>query len=84
VHKSRTPVADALGYGPAMAFSSAFGWARSAEDFHWHRVHTSPSPEPDSPPAQVHAACGVVFSPDGPVVRERPSESVCEACEAAA
>jgi hypothetical protein len=74
-------VADALGYAPAMAFSSAFGWARSTEDFHWHRVHSSPSPEPDSPPAQVHAACGVTFTPDGAIVSTRPAEGVCEACD---
>jgi hypothetical protein len=67
-----------------MAFSSAFGWARSTQDFHWHRVAETPIPDADLPHARVHAVCGVQFTPDGPIVSTRPAEGVCEACEAGA
>ena len=78
---SRPP---AVGYARAMAFSSAFGYARSAQDSHWHRVPTTTLPDADAPPARVHAACGVAFTADGPIVSTRPAEGVCEACEAGA
>jgi hypothetical protein len=67
-----------------MAFSSTFGYARSTSDFHWHRVQTPRNPDADPPPARVHAACGQVFTPDGPLVSTRPTDNVCEACEVAA
>jgi hypothetical protein len=65
-----------------MAFSSAFGYARSSQDAHWHRVPVTRLPDEGGPPARVSAVCGHDFTPDGPIVSTRPTEGVCQACEA--